>query len=66
MEYRVLSSALMKDRESLEFIWNQLIKAIHHYRGGHELVPSGIVRAAINDSDVELANSLIADYDILG
>lgn len=65
VEYRVLSSALMKDRESLEFIWNQLIKAIHHYRGGYVLAPSGIVRAAINDSDVELANSLIADYDIL-
>ena len=56
----------MKDRESLGFIWDQLIKAIHHYRNGYVLAPSGIVRAAINNSDVELAKTLIAEYGILG
>lgn len=56
----------MKDRESLGFIWDQLIKAIHHYRNGCVLASSGIVRAAINDSNVELAKALIAEYDILG
>lgn len=64
-EYRVLSSALMKDTKSLEFIWNQLRNAIIAYNKGMELPDSSEVIEAINNSDIKLAEALINDYDLI-
>ena len=55
----------MKDTASLEFVWNQLSKAINAYNHGYGLPDSSLVIEAINNSDVELAKRLIATYDLI-
>ena len=55
----------MKDNASLEFVWNQLSKAINAYNRGYGLPDSSLVIEAINNSDVELAKRLIATYDLI-
>lgn len=65
VEYRVLSSTLMKDNASLEFVWNQLSKAINAYNRGYDLPDSSLVIEAINNSDTELAKKLISTYDLI-
>ena len=65
VEYRVLSSTLMKDNASLEFVWDQLSKAINAYNRGYGLPDSSLVIEAINNSDTELAKKLISTYDLI-
>ena len=65
VEYRVLSSTLMKNNDSLEFVWNQLSKAINAYNRGYDLPDSSLVIEAINNSDTELAKKLISTYDLI-
>lgn len=65
VEYRVLSSAMMKDTETLNFVWNQLSKAIRALETGQRLIESDYVRDSINNSNVELAEKLISTYHIL-
>ena len=55
----------MKDNASLEFVWNQLSKAINAYNRGCGLPDSSLVREAINNSDTELAKKLIATYNLI-
>lgn len=64
-EYRTLSSAMMKDVETLQFVWDQTIKAIHAFNTGKVLPPEELVISAINGSDVELAQKLISDFDLV-
>lgn len=64
VEYRVLSSALMRDTASLEFVWNQLSKAINAYNRGYDLPDSSLVIEAINNSDLKLAKRIISDYNL--
>lgn len=65
VEYRVLSSAMMKDVETLQFVWRQVNKALAAAsRGGRLVDPSYAVRA-INESDAELAQKIINAYDII-
>lgn len=65
VEYRVLSSTLMKNVASLEFVWNQLSKAIIAHNRDCGLPDSSLVIEAINNSDTELAKKLITTYDLI-
>lgn len=65
VEYRVLSSAMMKDTETLQFVWDQLAKAIRAYNNQRDLPPEEMVISAINDSNVELAKKLISDFKLV-
>lgn len=65
VEYRVLSSAMMKDTETLQFVWDQLTKAIIAYNNQKELPPEEVIISAINDSNVELARKLISDFKLV-
>lgn len=65
VEYRVLSSAMMKDVESLQFVWRQLKKALAAAAKGVSLVDSSYVVKAINESDDTLAQKIINTYDIM-
>lgn len=64
VEYRVLSSALMKDKESLSFVWNKVQRAIDHFNHGSGLIESRIVTDVINNSRVDKAQKLIDDYGL--
>ena len=65
VEYRVLSSKLMEDISSLEFVWNQVIKAISAYNDCRDLSDSFDVIDAINNSNTELAMHLINEYNLI-
>lgn len=65
VEYRVLSSAMMKDVPTLQFVWDQLMKAISAYNYSNRLPPEELVVSAINNSDVELAKKLINDFKLV-
>lgn len=65
LEYRTLSSALMKDTESLRFIWRQLMKAIERFNYGSGTLNSDVVRLVIDKSNVKEAQKLINDYNLL-
>lgn len=65
VEYRVLSSAMMKDTETLKFVWNQLCQAISAYNDGKCIPPEEMTVSAINESDVELAKKLIAEFNLV-
>lgn len=64
VEYRVLSSAMMKDVESIQFVWRQIEKAINAYNSGEDLGNPDCVVNAINNSDKELAEKLIKSYKL--
>lgn len=65
VEYRVLSSAMMKDVKTLQFVWRQINKALAAASRGGRLVDSGYAMKAINESDTELAQKIINAYDII-
>ena len=65
VEYRVLSSAMMKDVDTLEFVWNQLSTAIFNCSVGNPLVDSDIICDIINNSDIESAKRIISEYNIM-
>ena len=63
-EYRVLSSAMMNSISNIEFIWNQLSKAIRFYNDEVRLPSNNLVRDIINNSDIEMAERLIKEYEL--
>lgn len=65
VEYRVLSSNMMKNTANLSFVWDQLEKAIEHCSKGSALPDSSTVRSVINDSKKDLATQIVAAYHIL-
>lgn len=65
MEYRTLSSAMMKDSELLRFVYNQIIKAISALLTGKTLCNSEDVIKAINESDLDLARKIIKEKRII-
>ena len=65
VEYRVLSSAMMKDVPTLQFVWDQIKKAIDAHNNGKPLPPEEAVISAINESDVALAEKLIRDFELV-
>lgn len=64
-EYRVLSSAMMKDVPTLQFVWAQVQKAVVACARGSRLASSKDVIQAINDSDLELARKIVEAYNIM-
>ena len=65
VEYRVLSSAMMKDPDTLAFVWRQLQKAINAANSGAHLVSPTTVIDCINSSDIEKAQELISRYSLI-
>lgn len=65
VEYRVLSSAMMKDVDTLQFVWKQIQKALYAASKGANLADSGYVIKAINESDIELAQKIVKSYSIM-
>lgn len=65
VEYRVLSSAMMKDVDTLQFVWKQVQKALIAASRGTSLVDSEYVIKAINESDAELAQRIVKSYSIM-
>ncbi len=65
IEYRVLSSKLMEDVSSLEFVWNQVIKAISACNNCEDLPEDSYIIDAINNSNTELAKHLINEYNLI-
>lgn len=63
-EYRVLSSAMMKDIDTLSKVWAQLTRATIAYNEGVNIPEYETTIAAINTSDSSIANSLIKKYHI--
>lgn len=64
-EYRVLSSAMMKDVDTLHIVWKQLEKAISSYLTHQPLADFTSIINAINESDITLAKKLISTYNIM-
>lgn len=64
-EYRTLSSYMMKDSNTLSFLWNQIMKAINAYENSLDLASEEDIIHAINTSDTELAKSLISSYNLV-
>ncbi len=65
VEWRVLSSAMMKDTETTAFVYDQIIKAISAHNGGVNLPNLRLVQEAINNSDTVLAKEIIKEYNII-
>lgn len=65
VEYRVLSSAMMKDVNTLQFVWAQLQKAIAACNVGARLGNVSDTVQAINESNTDLAKKIIEFYNIM-
>lgn len=65
LEYRVLSSAMMKDTQTLSFVWRQLMRAIAACNHDVDLLDSDLVVSTINNSDIETAKKLINKFNLL-
>lgn len=57
-----MSSALMKDNDTLSFVWDRVMRAISAYNSRVPIPSPSDVCNAINNSDVELATYLIRKY----
>ena len=64
VEYRVLSSGMMSSTPKLNFVWNQVMKALKACQVGFNIPGKVEVQDAINNSNVELAERLIEDYNL--
>ena len=64
-EYRVLSSYWIGNESRLRFIWKQLSFALYAYEHDRVLPPLEVVRATIDNNDIETAKKLIADYELI-
>lgn len=65
VEYRVLSSAMMKDTKMLSFVWGQLCKTVNAFKGEAPLADSNLIVNTINNSDVAMAKKICDEFDIL-
>lgn len=65
VEYRSLGSAMMKDQETLIWLWYQIQKAIEAFNNNFRLPSTDTVIHIINNSDVELAKKLVNRYSLL-
>ena len=64
LEYRSLSSAMMSSAEYLEFVYNQVAKAIYAYNKLYQLIDYNTIQICINNSDVALARQLVNTYQL--
>lgn len=65
VEYRSLSSAMMKDKKTLKKVWYRIVSAIDAFNYEKELPSSSAVRKAIDNSSVEIAKKLVEQYDLV-
>lgn len=65
IEYRTLSAAMYSSPERSSFVWDCVERAIRACNEGQELIPSDIVVETINSSNVEMAEKLIEEYNLL-
>lgn len=65
VEYRTLSSYFISSQETLEFVWNGIMKAINAYNYNLPLISAETVQNTINNSDVETAKHLIEKYNLV-
>lgn len=65
VEYRSLSSALMKDKKTLKKVWYRIVAAIDAFNNGKGLPPSNIVRKAIDNSSIKQAKEIIKVYNLV-
>ena len=65
-EYRTLSSYWITEATTMEFIWNQLERALTAFTFGRSLPEKEIVQSIIDNNDTELAKKAIAAYGLLG
>jgi hypothetical protein len=64
VEYRTLSSYMMKTNQLIGFVYDQTMKAIKACNEGRKLISNTVVQRAINESNVELSNHLIEKYKL--
>jgi len=65
VEYRSLSSAMMKDKKTLKKVWYRIVSAIDAFNNERELPSSSAVRKAIDNSSVEMAKKLVEQFDLV-
>lgn len=65
LEYRVLSSYFLSTKTTLSWVWNGIVKAIKACTKGYPLADPVLVQKAINESDKELAESLVETYKLI-
>ena len=64
LEYRVLSSRFLATKTLLTWVWNGITKAINAFNDRGALADHELVQKAINESDTELAKTLVQNYNL--
>lgn len=64
VEYRTLSGAFNKSDEALGFLWDAAMRAVDACNNNLPLPDSDLVQKCINEGDMELAEMLIAEYNL--
>lgn len=65
LEYRVLSSYFLSNKITLSWVWRGIQKAIEAFNDGYPLADPTLVQKAINESNREIAESLIKQYNLV-
>lgn len=65
VEYRVLSSAMMRDTELLGLVWDQTMKSIMAYNDAAPLPDFDKTIACIDSGDLSLARELVKSFNIM-
>ena len=66
VEYRSLSGWSMSTDKNVEFIWENLMKAIDFVNSDDQIVDPSEIQEAINTNNLELASKLMRQYEITG
>ena len=64
VEYRSLSSYMMRNEESLRKVWKGVRRAIHAFNEGYDRPAESDIVTCINKSNVNLAKELIKEYNL--
>lgn len=65
LEYRVLSGYFLNSINTIGFVYDQVIKALDAFDSDKKLPKFNDVIKTINDSDIELAKTLIVNYNLI-
>lgn len=65
LEYRVLSSAMMRSEEELEFVWKQLHQAIVRCGNGGSIPLPCTIQNTIDSNDINKAEEIIKKYTLV-
>lgn len=65
VEYRSLSAFFMSNAATLEFVYNQVNKAIQAFEENIKLPAATLVTKAINENNYKIANRLIQKFNIV-